>query len=654
MSTKTITSLAILKVNIDQGKDYLDYLRPFILQILFEHNLYDPIKDNVVSCCIREQFGLEIPMPTVQLVLRRIAKSGSIRKVGGVYRKTGELPDPQIGLKQAEVKRHIESVVDGLRKFSQERSRTIDSDEEAVGVICSFLAEFNITCLRAFLRGTALPDVEGSHQTDIVLVSNFIQQVRRTDPERFDSFLIFVQGHMLANALLCPDLLNNLSDYRNVTFYFDAPLLIQRLGCEGEAKETAARELIALVRKLKGEVAAFSHSRQELQNVLQNAAFSLENSNAPVPIVIEARRQGLKKSDLLLLIESIDDRLSEAGIKVEATPRYNEKFQIDEAVFGQVLGDEVSYKNPRAREYDINSVRSIYVMRANTPAPSVEKARAVFVTSNFGLAKAAWVYGQKYETTRSVSSVITDFSLANIAWLKAPMGAPNIPTSQLLAFSYATLQPSSDLLDKYLQEMNRLEAQGTITERDHQLLRSSPLVYPELMNLTLGNDASLTEETITEILERVSSEIIKEESERLTVEQKAHEETQEALESERAQNREIVSNLYWRSLSKARILAWAISGGIVFLLIIGLLWGWIQRPTSPIVSWVVIGGVIVLALLTLGNLVFGSTVKDIHVRTQKELLTWFLKSETKSIGVDLSEFNIDLPGAVSRKNRDGE
>ena len=36
MATNTLTSLAILKVNIDQGKDYLDYLRPFILQVLVE------------------------------------------------------------------------------------------------------------------------------------------------------------------------------------------------------------------------------------------------------------------------------------------------------------------------------------------------------------------------------------------------------------------------------------------------------------------------------------------------------------------------------------------------------------------------------------------------------------------------------------------
>ena len=99
--------------------------------------------------------------------------------------------------------------------------------------------------------------------------------------------------------------------------------------------------------------------------------------------------------------------------------------------------------------------------------------------------------------------MISDFSLANVAWLKAPMGAPSIPKTQLLAMSYAALEPSGALLDRYLKEVNRLEEKGVITERDHLLLRSSHLAYDELMHLTLGEDAALTTETVKETLERV-------------------------------------------------------------------------------------------------------------------------------------------------------
>ena len=636
MSTNTLTSLAILKVNIDQGKDYLDYLRPFILQVLLEHNP-DPITSKAVSEHIREQFGLEIPERTVDIVLRRISRDHPIKNVGGVYRKTGDLPDPQIGPKQADAERHIGAVLHALRQFSQRTINPIGNDD-AIEATCAFLSEFNITCLRSYLRGTVIPELENNHQRDIVLVSDFVQYVQRADPETFNSFILLVQGHMLANALTCPDLQNAPKSYNDVTFYLDTPLLVRALGCEGKAKQEAVRELIALVRKLGGTIATFAHSQDELRRVLNGAALYLESPDGRGAVVFESRRRGVTKSDLLLLAESVDNELSAAGIEVDATPRYIEQLQIDETVFEQVLEDGVSYYNPRAKEYDINSVRSVYVIRGNMPAISLEKARAVFVTSNAAFANAAWEYGRQYESSQEVSSVITDFSLANLAWLKAPIGAPLIPTTQLLAFSYAALEPSRELLVKYLAEVDRLEARGTITERDHQLLRSSPLAYPELVHLTLGEDSALTTETITETLERVSNEIKKEESEKLTAEQSAHQETIDAYYSQRSQSQQIVSNLYWRCHGKARNWAWVISGGMATILTIGLLSPGIGLlPTAPIASWVLIGASLVLALLTLINLVFGSTVRDFHVWLQNRLLDWMLKRESKVVGIDLSD-----------------
>ena len=97
---------------------------------------------------------------------------------------------------------------------------------------------------------------------------------------------------------------------------------------------------------------------------------------------MEARRQGTTKSDLLVLAGQIDDKLEDADIEVLNTPKHIEDFQIDESTFEVALVDEVSYLNPRAREYDINSVRSIYVLRAGAAPMNLERSRAVLVTSN--------------------------------------------------------------------------------------------------------------------------------------------------------------------------------------------------------------------------------------------------------------------------------
>jgi len=257
------------------------------------------------------------------------------------------------------------------------------------------------------------------------------------------------------------------------------------------------------------------------------------------------------------------------------------------------------------------------------------------VTSNAAFSRAAYEYGKNHEESREVSSVITDFSLANMAWLKAPMGAPSLPTIEILAFSYAALQPPKELLDRYLTEIDRLKTQDKISERDHQLLRSSTVAHEELMSLTLGDEAALTEETVTETLQRVSIEIKREEREKLTAEEEAHRNTQRELAAEREQRRQVQERLYWKCRRRARRCAWLVSGLVGALLLAGIAAGLGLRPSSESLAWMFTLGSGLLIVFTLGNLAFGTTVRKLHQRMNDRCLTQFIKREAEATGLDL-------------------
>ena len=637
MSTSTLTSLALLKVNIDHNRDYLDYLRPFVLQVLIDNDP-DTITDQVVTAYLRNQFGLEIPTRTVQIVLRRLARQYHIEKVEGVYRPHGNLPDPGMTVKRREAERHISAVVNDLMQFSAASPKTLPTPESAMTSICAFLTKFDIICLRAYLRGTAIPKLDGSHTIDIVLVSKYLTHLQQHQPERFDSFLKLVQGHMLANALLCPDLQHATKTYKGMTFYFDTPLLVRSVGVEGQAKQAATMELIRLLRSLDGEVATFSHSREELDSVLRGAASKIYSHDGRGAIVTEARRRGTTKSDLLLLAGRIDEELDHLHIRVRRTPTYIESLQIDENAFGQTLDDEVSYFNERARDYDVNSVRSIYVLRKGRPSSSVERSKAILVTSNAAFARAAWQYGKQHESSRDVSSVITDFSLANVAWLKAPMGAPLLPKIETMAFSYAALQPSPELLNKFIAEIDKLERDKRITPRDHQVLRSDIRVHDELMDLTMGDETALTEESVTETLKRVSAGIRKEETDKLGREREAHRQTKAHLDEAHDQRQQVIRTLYWRCHAKARTLSTMIAGCVCLLLLVGVLAGFGVTADNPILRWTFTIGIAALALFTIGNLIFGTTAAHLHQRVQSWCLSRLLRREAALVGISLSEW----------------
>ena len=379
MPTNTLTSLAILRVQIDRYGDYLTYLEPFVFQIL-KDSTTSVITDSDVAEGLRKTFGLAIPNRTVEIVLRRMARRKILTRQSGTYKISGSIPDPQLTTRQADAERHIRSIINGVQRFSVESVNPMDDESQVVEAICAFLSEFDVSCLRSYLRGTAIPEADKASTADKVLVSDYLQSIQHNDPERFQSFLVLVQGHMLANALVCPDLENAPQSFAGVTFYLDTPLLVRRLGLEGTAKQDAAVELIILLKNLGGKVAVFSHSREELYNVIQGAAANLESPDGRGAIIQEARQIGTTRSDLVILGETLAEELSNAGVEEEPTPVYTEAIQIDEAAFEQVLVDDVGYFNPRAKEYDVNSVRSIYVRRQKKQIPSLEKSYAVLVT----------------------------------------------------------------------------------------------------------------------------------------------------------------------------------------------------------------------------------------------------------------------------------
>ncbi len=631
----TLTSLAMLKVSIDSGKDYLEYLKPFVIQAL-AHGKLEIVSDKIVADKLQEECGLIIPHRTIQIVLRRLVKAGYLKKDQGIYHVVKELSTKDYSKDKANASRNISAVTNSLIEFAAQSAEKDINEEDAIEALIVFLSEFSIPCLKAYLRGTALPNIAHNNTNwKIVLVSQYLSKIHASDPQGFNGFIMLVQGHMLANALLCPDLQSVSKTYKGVTFYLDTQLLLQLLGLEGKAKQEAVNELLGLIQKLDGKIAAFSHTHDELISVINASSNYIDSPKGRGSIVYEARQSGKTKSDMLLIAGQAQEIMESVGVIVKPTPAYNLKLQIDETAFSDILSDEVSYYSPRAREFDINSVRSIYVLRGNTCPYSVENSKAIFVTSNAGFSRAAYEYGKNIDQSRAVSTVITDFSLANTAWLKAPQGAPTLPQKEVIAFAYAALRPSDDFLEKMLSEAERLEKQGKISARDHQLLRSSPYAQNELMSLTLGEDEALTERSFTTTLSRVSAEIKKEEAEKLTEEQVAHRETQEKLFHELNKNQVIQQKIYWVSVKRARIISCAVFSMIVILVILGIVAGLISRPINPIISWSLTTGLSVVALLTLLNLVFGTTVRRIYKWFYEKLQILFYHRSAKALGIEL-------------------
>lgn len=500
----------MLKVRIDDKGDYLDYLRPFIIEA-FSLEKIGKVDTRKTADLLKEKFGLLIPERSIEIILKRFAKSKHLTLKHGLFFLSDSFPRSNLQAEKNKAKNCIDAVIIDIKKYWKKKNKDL-SEEDVINSLLSVLSDFATSTLSAYLRNTVIPDdiIPDAKDKNRFLVGKYLLDTYQSNRQCFENFLVLLKGHMIANAILCPDIMTK-GTYKKVTFYFDTPLILELLDFDGDYKKEQNIELIDLLKQMDGKIAVFEHTLKEVKEVLR-AEFNSIYYNKVGNGIRGFNREEKSPSDIQYLISTLEEQITEKEIEIKTTPPYSGKFNIDEREFESLLKNIVGHKHENAKNYDIKSVTSIYEIRKGRKPNSLESCNAVFVTSNSAYAKAAFQYGKKFEEGENVSSVITDFFLGNITWLKAPMKASLLPQREILAYSYASMNPSNEFLEKFLKEIDKLQKDKIIPDRKHQLLRSySVSINDKLMVSTMGSDKALSRRSIIEIANQIESDIKKEE-----------------------------------------------------------------------------------------------------------------------------------------------
>ena len=657
----TLCSLAVLKVDLDEeNQDYYGYFEKFVISLLRRHNP-DPVTNEAVAELFESDYGLKLPAKVVQLVLRRLARKKLLVRDYGVYKICGELPSNDIDAKRVDVTRQIERVQEALREYARMKFDLAWTQEEVDSALFGFLYKFGVDCLRSYIFHSVLPN---NHVKDnrVYVVSKFISDAHVNNQQIFDSVIVLVKGLMYANVLTCPDLEGIQKDFKKVRFFFDAPLIFDLLKVNREEYSAPTLELAGLIKKLKGKIAVFEHTIREVEGSLKYAESNIQDPDSGGKIIFRMRENNWKKSEITILIGELDERIKDAGIEIVRTPRFVEEHQVDENDLENQLCKFVRYNSKEGLLYDVNSVRSIFVIRKGTTPKRIEDAAAVLITNNQAFAETAFRCGQNHNTSKEVSSVVTDYSIANIAFLKSPMDAPDLPRKETIAACYAAMEVPAGLLVKYLDETDKMVKNGAISPDQHVLLRSSGEATKELMDLTLGDEDAFNSGTVSSVLERVKREMKKETTkkldqeradnqkniaaERATVQEIRNEnsglrntiQTQDELLEKHAERlASVVSNfVYWA------LVGLVIIAGLVALSEIPVIGQWLNTVSPKI--WIVlnsdgvilttISGIIIIGSVILGVYFAyaGQSIKSIVEKVKNILKEFFHKNLKKMVG----------------------
>lgn len=507
MAQRVIPSLAILKVNFDEGQDYIDNFVPFIAECL--RSAPQPeVSLAELQASVTDSFGLSIPQGALNTILTRAARTGYVERSQGILRRNDSaLAHLDLPKKRDDVLRQYEALIDKVISFCRERFRVEWTPEQADSALLSYLEEGSSAVLSAALGEGVVPSPDEDVADSNFLINAFVAHVHERDPEGFAFLETIVKGRMLSEVLLYPDIGTIGRRFDKVEVYFDTAFILQALGHEGESRQAPRIELLELLYEENARLAVFDHTVDEIRRVLQAAVYALRNPQGVEQwfgVFRHFYAGGYTPSDVELIIAKLEGSIAALRIKSTLPPPYTEELTVDELNLGSVLQDWVQYQRGDARQHDVASVAAIHRLRRGEIHGNVESCRAIFATTNSVMARAVRrFFRDEYKEYRegAVSHCIVDHYLTTLVWLKKPMRAPDLPRKRIIANCYAAMNPPDHLWKRYLREIERLQKRGDISAEDYYLLRYSSEASNALMDTTLGGSQPFTEGTVAEVLE---------------------------------------------------------------------------------------------------------------------------------------------------------
>lgn len=642
---RTIISLAIIKSHWEKNKsDYIDNFIPFTAAILNDKS-YGKIDLEIFQSDFKERYGLDIPKNALITIFNRARKKGIVKRVQGDFVFDKETSTTSIKqIESADVERKFNKVVSSIIKFGKEEHNLKVDDEEIEKALLSFLKQHDLDILFAAKDHSVLPNVKSSKKLKY-LISSFALFAAKEEPTLFQFLIDISIGHALSGAILYSEFSSFSGKLKDLNIYLDTPLILGLLGFSGEFKRSSIEELVKILNEEKANVNILDTTRDEVDYILndsltwlQKGIYDLEKASR---LLRYCHREGITATDLEQKILSVDRLLDDYEIISTNVPDHvnNEKFQIDEKELKKTIKgtyksiiknyDSNDYSKEGTINRDVKVLSGIYRFREGFKPRVIKDSKHLFITSNTALAFASKIFESKENGSHfTIPTCLTDVFLGTVIWLQSPQKIENLNTKRFIADCYSATQPSTELIKKYMIEVEKLKSDKKINNDEYYILRTHRASLNLLEKNTMGDPEAFDGSSTAEILDTIMFSIKGEEEEKLKNEEKAHSKTKTELEIIAAEKQHITETLDKKSEKISKGISQVIFVLMIIItaicLIVNLYTDYF-KPSQILknILWVVIG-VMTLLNLTNGFNILGLRDK-IHRGIKSKILKWFLK-----------------------------
>ena len=236
-SAQVITSLAVLTVNWDNGKSYLDNFVPFTAQCIKSLNP-QMITVNDVQNKLKDDFGFDVPQNTIKSILKLTTKRGYTKLSNKAYLpvKT-QLDKLTFDSTRQQMVTYHDTLLQKFTEFSFQKYERKLTNDEAEKLLFSYLRQ-NYLDIIFLTKNSYFNNVDPLKNNENIIICSFIKSLFKGDPNGLNYLEKVVKGYALSTALLFPDISKIQQKFVGTSFYIDTPILLRALGHEGKAYET--------------------------------------------------------------------------------------------------------------------------------------------------------------------------------------------------------------------------------------------------------------------------------------------------------------------------------------------------------------------------------------------------------------------------------
>lgn len=514
-NNNALISVAMLSAFLDNQKDYLDMISPFVLNELKGH-IGDKIDEKAIQEKMRAEYGFEdIPIHVIDKILNRASKgeTATVKREKGKFYIISPVDNKKFIQNRKKMDSLIKQVLAALKEYWTANTK-IDIGK-AENVLITFLETYGYTVKDNIDN---LGNLTISKDRNNYLVARFILDEYKNKTQIFENILEIIKGFFVYKSIYffsTEQKKDIKSKLKGTEVYFDTKLLIYALGYNREEDKRATSELIDLIRENNGVVRTFPQHRDEVAGIMTK--YAKDPLSRGMLSLEYFRKNNYDMANILRLRDSLDKNLLEIKIEVKEPPLYgnitdsriyDDSF-LDLSKLKKSLKENVGYssEDSNSLQNDVDAISDISRIRGKSHRCGIEKCNAIFATRNNRLVTTVYnEYRERFERGE-INFLINDIELTAMLWLKSYDKKNDIPELTLLEAAYAACELTQPVLCSFEQKLQMLENENKIDRDSALLMRTERCSSEELLRITQNDPSLVTEEAVLRIRENIEKQI---------------------------------------------------------------------------------------------------------------------------------------------------